>query len=188
MSKKIYVAVVVVGVILGTFAFFGLTPFRAVSTQTIEKVFGATAQGATGNVGHEANIYGVNLATPGANATSSSILNPTGQDVYINAIKVGCERIGTSGAAGGGTGGLASLTFSVATTSTAAPAVQGAGTINAGTFAIGTSTPDFVMASSTAGLGNPSYTLIWQAGSYLTFFTNATNTAICSFSANYFQS
>lgn len=187
MRKVIYIAIVVVGIALGTLAFFGLTPFRAISTQTIEKVFGSTTQGATGNTARQASIYGVNLAAPGANATSSSILNPTGQDVYVSVIRAGCEGVGTSKTAYSGTG-LASLTFSVATTSTAAPIAQGAGTMNGGVFTIGTSTGNYIIASSTTGGASASYTLIWNAGSYLTFFTNATNSAVCTFAADYFQS
>lgn len=177
------ISLAVVGALFGTFAFFGLTPF---GKTIVEQVVGSTTQGTTGNTARQANIYGVNLAAPGANATSSSILNPTGQDVYVTAIKVGCEGVGTSKTAYSGTG-LASLTFSVATTSTAAPAAQGANTINGGTFTIGTSTSYYAAASSTAVL-NGSYTIIWGAGSYLTFFTNATNTAICTFGVDYFQS
>lgn len=157
------------------------------SKTTIESIAGTTVQGSTGSTARQFNVYGVNLAAPGANATSSSILNTTGNDLYITSVKSGCENVGTSKAAYSGTGGIAALTFSVATTSTAAPIAQGANTLNGGTFTIATSSVYFTSASSTA-VQSGSFTAIWAAGSYLTFFTNATNTAVCTFGVDAFSS
>lgn len=126
----------------------------------------------------------VSLAAPGANGTSTSILNNSGQDRIITAEKVGCENVGTSKTAYTGTG-LASLTVTIATTSTATPSALG-NTNTLPVITIGTSTANFATASSTAGTpGSNLVTNIWAAGTYLTFATNATNTAACTYGVDY---
>lgn len=189
MTTKIIYGGVVIGAILGVLAFVGFSPF----TKTIVQQFSSTTQGATGNTARQANIYGVNLATPGANATSSSILNPTGQDVYITAFKAGCTGIGSSNTAYTGSG-LAALTVKLATTSTAAPAnITNANLIGGAGVIIATSTPQFMIASTTsagtaAAPGSGAIYGIWTANSYITFQVNATNSAVCTFGVDYFQS
>lgn len=140
---------------------------------------GTTAQGGTRSTAQLYSVAAV-LTAVGANATSSSVKNNTGNDLYLTGMQVGCEGIGTSGAANGKTGGLASLQVTMSTTSTAAP---GTGGTAIQTITISTSTPTFVAATSTASTGYSSYLYVWPAGSYLTFTTNATNTAACTFGA-----
>ena len=170
---------IVFGVVIAVIA--GVAIYGAYLYPNIPVSFGASTQGTTGQTAKQYNVYGVNLAAPGANATSSSILNNTGNDLYPTQVIVGCEGVATSKTAYTGAG-LATLTFSVGTTSTAAPAAAPSNLlVNA--YVIGTSTANFVMASTTSVTGNTAATGvgIWPAGSYMTFQTNATNTAVCTF-------
>lgn len=182
MTNKYLIAVVllvVAGGVFGGYKFLFSTPKLA--------AVGTSTAGSTGRSATQANIYGVNLAAPGANATSSSLLNSSANDYYITALKAGCENLGTSQTAYSG-GGIASngLTVSVATSSTAAPATNGnANVVGGGTFALSTTTGTYVVATSTALGGNTKIYGIWAAGSYLTFTVNATNTAVCTFGADY---
>lgn len=148
--------------------------------------------GSTFNTAKFAGVVAL-LSTPGANGTSSSILNGDTSDRYITALKAGCQVLGTSKTAYSGAA-LAALTVSVATSSTSGPATN-SNTNVVGTTAmtIGTSTPQFVSASSTASNGSTApgsayISNVWSAGSYLTFTTNATNTAMCTFGADYIGS
>ncbi len=142
---------------------------------------GASAQGSTGQSASQYNVYGVNLAAAGANATSSSVYNGSGQDLYITAIKAGCETVGTSRTAYTGAG-LAALTVSVATSSAAHPASNSnTNIVGGGAFTLATSTAQFAFSTSTALGGSSSIYNVWAAGSYMTFTVNATNTAVCTF-------
>jgi hypothetical protein len=148
--------------------------------------FGSTPAGNTFNTAKQASIV-VSLL----NATSS-ILNSSGNDYYITAVKAGCENVGTSQTVFTGAG-LAKLLLSVATTSTANPSAQGTNLIGQTTLTISTSTPQFVVASSTTSSGTTSIgssviNNIWPTGSYITFTTNATNTAACTLGVDYFSS
>lgn len=161
------------------------------SQTIIQQLAGASPAGTTGQT---AKLFTVvaNLSAPGANATSSSILNTSANDYYINAIKAGCEVVGTSRTAYTGAA-LAALTLTVSTTTTSAPAAAGANIVGSTAMTLGTSTPQFVEASSTASNGatTPGSALvnnIWASGSYLTFQTNATNTAQCTFGVEAFSS
>lgn len=136
-------------------------------------------QGSTGSTARQYSIFGVNLAAPGANATSSSIQNNTSNDIYVTAVKIACEGVGTSKTAYTGAG-LAALTMSVGTTSTAAPAAVPTNLIGGSAYTIATGTVNFLLASSTNGNALANFTGIWPAGSYMTFFSNATNTAVCT--------
>jgi len=175
------IAVVIVLAIVGGYFF---------PQVTIPQNAGTSPQGSTFSAAKFAGVA-VNLASPGANATSSSVLNPTGQDVYITGLKIGCQNVGTSNTAYSGTG-LASLTLKVSTTSTAAPAAVGTNLVGGGTLTIATGTASFVLSSTTAagssGNGTNNQFVVWGAGTYLTFQTNATNTATCTFGADYFSS
>jgi hypothetical protein len=171
------IAAVVAGGVYGGYKFLFYKP---------QIVAGTSTQGGTGSTARQYNVYGVNLAAPGANATSSSILNTTGNDLYVTALKVGCEGVGTSQTAYTGTG-LASLTLKAATSSTASTPVNG-NTFLAGSITISTSSSQFVEASSTASSGSNSVNYVWLAGSYMNFWTNATNTAVCTFGVDAFSS
>ena len=154
---------------------------------SVHGIFGVSSQGSTGSTARQFNVFGVNLASAGANATSSSVLNNTGNDLYVTAVKAGCENVGTSKTAYTGAG-LSALTFSVGTTSTAAPAVVPTNLIGGSAFTVATASPYFLLASSTNGAAGSNGIGIWPANSYMTFFTNATNTAVCSFSVDAFSS
>lgn len=148
---------------------------------------GTSPQGATFNTAHFGGIAAI-LAAPGVNATSSSVLNTSSSDYYVTSIKIGCEGVGTSQTAYTGTG-LAALTLKVATSSTAAPATNGnTNLVGGGSITIATSTTNFTLSTSTAAGGSTNVYTIWPAGAYLTFTTNATNTASCTFGADYFSS
>lgn len=157
-----------------------------------ELAVGTSAAGSTFNTAKYAGIA-INLAAPGTNATSSSILNSDANDRYVTAVKAGCEVLGTSKTAYTGTG-LAALTLSIATSSTAAPAANGnANIVGSTALTLATSTGNFVTASSTAsnGASTPGSVLpnnIWLAGSYMTFTANATNTAVCTVGVDYIGS
>lgn len=179
MSKLQLFCAAIVGGLVAIMVFVAIFP-----RQTVQLAAGTTPQGGTYNNAFQASIAGIALATPGTNATSSSILNGSSNDRYLTSIKLGCEGIGTSKTAYTGAG-LAALTVTMSTTSTAAPAAGGT-TISS--LTIGTSTPTFVQASSTSAVGTGSYLYVWPASSYLTFISNATNTATCTFGADYFNS
>lgn len=181
MTPLKIVSAVVVAVVLGVAIYGGYLYPQTPST------FGSSPQGATAQNAKQYSILGVNLAAPGANATSSSILNNTGQDLFISGIKAFCEGVGTSRSVVSGNG-LSALTFTVATTSSATPSVFPAGSnlVLGGAVTIATTTPNFGISTSTvpAPGGVSTSSIVWLAGSYLTFLTNATNTAVCSFGAD----
>lgn len=158
----------------------------------LQLAVGTSTAGSTFGTAKYAGIA-INLGAPGANATSSSVLNTDANDRYVTAIKAGCEVLGTSRTAYTGTN-LAALTISIATSSTAAPAAN-ANTNIVGTTAltIATSTGNFVTASSTASTGasapgSTAVSNIWLAGSYMTFTANATNTGVCTVGVDYIGS
>ena len=179
--SKSLLAFAVVGALAGLIAFFNVSPFRT----AVENTFGASPAGTTSQTAKYFSVV-ANLGLPGANATSSSVLNSSANDLYVTSFKVGCEALGTSRTAYTGTG-LVGLTVTAATSSTASPA-SNSNTNSAGLITIGTSTPNFVESSSTASTGSNSVNYIWSAGSYMTFTTNATNTAACTFGVEAFSS
>lgn len=146
-----------------------------------------TGTSVAGSTFNTSKIAGVAFApaSPGANATSSSVLNSDASDRIVTAVEFGCENVGTSKTAYTGTG-LAAFQVSVGTSSTAAPASVPTNLIGGGAITIATSSGTFVLASSTApNSGTPVFSLVWAAGSYMTFFTNATNTATCTGAVRY---
>lgn len=162
-------AIILVGAIYGAYL-YPKTPAN----------FGTVPQGSTFNTAKFYAVGGINLATPGANATSSSILNNTGNDLYVTGMDAGCEGVGTSKVAYTG-GGLAALIVTAATTSVATPNATGNAN-SAGSVTIATSTSVFAEASTTPiATGSNSINYVWAAGTYMTFTTNATNTAVCTF-------
>jgi len=171
-TKKIltFVVAVIVGV-----AIYGAYLYPQSSA-----LFGASAGGSTFATARIADVA-VNLANPGANGTSTSILNTDTNNRYPVSLDVGCSGVGTSQTAYTGAG-LAALTLSVATSSTAAPATNGnTNFLGAATLTIATTTTQFVIASSTGIIpGNTTPGAVWGPGSYLTFTFNATNTAACT--------
>lgn len=139
------------------------------------------AGSAVGTTFNTARVAQINFSPATASATSTSILNTDESDRYVgNNVFAYCGSVGTSQTALTGTG-LASLTFKAATTSTANPAIV-TNTNLAVNLTISTSTVDSYTASSTFGYSR------WKSGSYLTFFANATNTAVCTVGVYYLPS
>lgn len=172
---------------MGALAWFGFTPFLKIVNNTIQQ---GSPAGSTFGTAKFAGVA-VNLASPGANGTSTSILNGDASDRYISSIKAGCQGVGSSNTAYVG-GGLASLQLTVATSTTAAPATNSnTNSVGGGAVVISTSTAVFGISTSTIA-GNstsPGITkvyFVWASNSYLTFTTNATNTAACTFGVDYF--
>lgn len=176
--KNILIGVLVLGVVVaiaGAYEYpklpvsFGVSPTG--STFTNAKFAGVTA----------------NLAAPGANGTSSSVLNTDANDRFVTGVRAGCEGIGTSKTAYTGAG-LAALTFNVATSSAAAPASLSPTNYVAQNLTIATATIATTLASSTSATNQTGLAGVWHPGEYMTFFTNATNTATCTFGVDYIGS
>lgn len=150
----------------------------------------ATVSSTAGSTFSFAKYAGVraDLSAPGSTGTSTSVYNSDSSERYITGIRSGCSLVGTSRTAYTGAG-LAALLFSAATSSTASPAVQtNTNKVGGGDVTVGTSTPNYAVATSSAtGSGSNAVYNIWPAGSYLTFTTNATNTAQCTFGVDYVQ-
>ncbi len=126
----------------------------------------------------------MNLATPGTNGTSSSILNTDTNDRFVLAVKGGCENVGSSLTAYTGAG-LASLQLNVATSTTAAPASLNGWANVAKAYVVGTTTTNIIFGSSTLVTATSSLAGIWSANTYMTFSWNATNTAACTVGVEY---
>lgn len=174
-----------VGVLIAVLAVIGAYFYPKFS-----QPLGQSSSGTTFNTAKFAGVS-VNLASPGANGTSTSILNGDANDRYVTAVKVGCSGVGTSNTAYTGTG-LANLLLTVATSSTAAPATLIGFADVVQNMTIPTTTTRALVASSTSGSNAPaassSLQAVWPAGAYMTFSTNATNTATCIFGVDYFSS
>lgn len=178
----------VVGVVV-LIAIYGGYEYPVALPQTV----GTSTTGTTFGTAKFAGVA-VNLANPGANGTTSSVLNTDANDRYVSSIKIGCEGVGTSLTAYTGAG-LASLTMFAATSSSQTPTSNAFNTnkVGGGNVTIGTSTVTFAEGSSTtqggATAGNNAATYsIWPTGTYMVFTTNATNTALCTFGVDYFNS
>lgn len=158
--------------------------------ESANQLAGTSPQGSTFGDPKVAAVA-VNLASPGANATSSSILNTDSNDRFVTGWMLNCANVGTSKTAYTGAG-LANLTMYVGTTSASAPATTGATTafwtpvISA--YNVPTSTLSFAMGSSTSVSATSTLAALWPAGSYMTFIFNATNTAACTVGVNYIGS
>lgn len=178
--SKILVSAVIAGAIVAGVAFF----VKENSSQSV-----AQGTSSSGNVYNTAKFAGkvANLASPGANGTSTSILNTDATDRYVTGLRIGCEGVGSSKTAYTGAG-LAALTITVATSSTAAPATLSPWAAITVGFTIPTSTPAYVLASSTPQLATSTWPAIWPTNTNMTFQTNATNTGVCTFGVDYIGS
>lgn len=117
--------------------------------------------------------------------TSTSILNTDSNDRIVESVIYDCNTVGSSNTAYVG-GGLAALLFKIATTSTSAPATLPTTAQFVLATQVSTSSTDLYVASSTPGTtGERVPNRIWASGSYLTFYSNATNTAQCVIAAKY---
>ncbi len=174
---KYLLGVLGIGAVLGTLAFFNLTPFRTV----VQQVFGATSpSGTTFNSAKVAEI----VWTPTTNAASStSILNTDSFARIITDNFTECSPFGTSAA----NNDIAILQIKGATTSISGQGLQGNANYIASTT-LATTAPDTYIASSTEGtiFGT---SRIWPSNTYLTFTANATSsTASCVTGVHYLGS
>lgn len=181
LLQKSVLSIVGVAIIVGL---YGGYKFLFSSTQTQVSI--GSPAGTSFNTAKIAAIA-VNLANTGANGTTTSLSNADASDRYVTSVEMGCEGVGTSQTAYSGTG-LANLTLTVGTTSTSAPAAFPAGFNKVGgvSYNISTSTPNMLLSSTTGGVSTTS--IIWGAGTNMTFFMNATNTALCSVGVKYIAS
>jgi hypothetical protein len=190
MNKTIYAVLgIIVGIaIIGAYMF--PKQLRPVNTTTILQ--GVSSAGTTFGNAKFAGVT-VRLGTAGAGATSTSILNTDTSDRFVTGFRLACNGVGTSKTAYTGTG-LASLQLTIATTSEANVPTITTKYVFPVTSAVpvSTSTVNAVIASSTfMGVGataTSSNSVVWNSGSYMTFFWNATNTAACTEGVDYIGS
>lgn len=148
----------------------------------IQQVAGSPA----GTTFNSAKIASVNITPLTGTATSSSILNTDASARWIDSFGfAGCTGANTSYTYPNTSGtGLANLLIQVATTSISGQGLQG-NTNYALNMTVPTSSAVYVQNSSTTPASNAGY---WAPGTYLTFTTNATNTAACVFEVDYLAS
>lgn len=178
-SLKIVIAFAVTGAVAGLLAFFGLTPFG--KTIVHQMVAGASPAGTTFN---SAKIAAVSMVPLSAGATSTSILNNDANIRWMAGFGMAaCTGVGTSNTFPSTGTGLAAWSVQAATTSVPNNGLQG-NTNYAMNLTIPTSTPVENISTSTpsAQWG------LWAPGTYMTFTTNATNTAACVFEMDYVSS
>lgn len=172
-------------------------------------VGGTSAVGTTFN---SAKVAAISFAPAAPGATTTSILNGDANDRYVLSNFVACNNATSSFTAVTGTG-LANLIFQAATTSTNAPVlvtntnlvmndIVATGTVAAGAasnFGGIVLAASSSVASTTAATGVNGFTqnanaginafkFVWSSGSYLTFVSNATNTAACTVGVYYLAS
>lgn len=166
----------------------------------VKNSLGATP---VGNTFNDQKMAAITFSPSSGTATSTSILNPAGQDVYVTDNFAGCANATTTYTAYTGTG-LANWLIKAATTSTSAPLnvantnlvmndIIATGTSIAGgtPFAINLVASTSIATTSSAlngNVGTAAYQFLWAANTYLTFFSNATNTATCTVGVHYFSS
>lgn len=139
---------------------------------------------AVGTTFSTAKVAQINFSPATGTATSTSILNTDSYSRIVTSTFAYCNTVATSKTAYTGTG-LSELLFKAATTSTSAPAtVSNANLVMSNTVA--TSSADMYFASTTIGV--ETYGRVWESGSYMTFWSNATNTAACTVGVNYIGS
>lgn len=165
----------------------------------------ANAGSPAGSTFTSAKVAQINLS-PTNGATSTSVLNSDSSDRFVTDNFIGCTGATTTYAAVTGSA-LTNLGWIIkaATTSTSAPAVVSNtnlvmnDAIATGTVAAGVAS-DYggivLVASTSIATSSPfvnnaaaaSQIFRWAAGSYLTFFSNATNTAACTVGVHYLAS
>lgn len=148
----------------------------------------SSTAGSTFDTAHFAGTT-INLVNAGANGTSTSILNSSAADRYVTALHLACQGIGSSFVGNTGSG-LDALKMYIATTSAASPATLSTNNAVLANGIVSTGTPALLISSSTAqtatgATATSSVASIWNTGSYMTFFFNATNTALCTVGVSY---
>lgn len=169
------ILIVLVSALVG----FGLGSFLSKDGSVLSSI--STSSTTTFNSAKLAEI-GFSPAT--GSATSTSILNTDSTDRIVVDAFAYCDTVGTSRTAYSG-GGLAALLFTAATSSTAAPVTNSNANYTMYNI-VSTSTANFFVSSTTIGVA--SYGRVWAPGTYMSFFSNATNTAACVVGVSYLAS
>lgn len=179
LGKSIFAligAVIIGGFIWGSYSY---------PKQVMQQQFVGSPAGSTFNTAKFAGST-ADLSTPGTTGTTTSILNGEASTRLVTGVRAACDGLGTSKTAYTGTG-LATLTLSVGTSSTANANTIGATAKVLTNGVISTSSTMTSFASTTVDLASQSATL-WHSGEYMNFQTNATNTAACTFGVDYIGS
>lgn len=138
---------------------------------------------AVGTTFSTAKVAQINFS-PTNNATSTSLLNTDSYDRIVTDSFGFCNTVGTSLTAVTGDG-LKELTFNAATTTTSAP-----NTVTNVNYVmqniVATSSTNMYFSSTTIAVN--AYGRVWASGSYMTFWSNATNTAVCTVGVHYIGS
>jgi hypothetical protein len=173
----------ILGVLVLVVAIAGAYFFPSSTSTTVKEIVGSP----NGTV--STSVDGATIVFSMANGTSTSILNPTGQLAYVYGSLTGCNTVGSSQTAFTGAG-LASLTMLIGTSS--APITSATPSFSpfaeVGNITIATSSTTFLEASSTTQTATSSTPILWPAGTYMSFVTNATNTAVCTVGVSTFGS
>jgi len=158
-----------------------LTPAPAAQVQQV-----GSPTGSTFNTAKIAMINWTIAAVSGSNgsATTTSLYNGDSSDRIIQSVQFDCASVGTSKTAYTGAG-LANLIFTAATTSSSAPAAITNANVVLST-SVSTSSTELYVSTTTPGLTGSAFVRRWASGSYLTFASNATNTAACTIGVSYF--
>lgn len=172
MNKITYVILGVLILGLGIIAGHSIWP-----QQTLAPV----QTNAVGTTGNTAKRFSVIFSLTSQSSTSTSILNTDGTDRIILSTFHTCNTLGSSFTPVTGSG-LANLIIQAATTSTAAPTLLGNSNLVMNSI-VATTTPGFELVS-TSSTASSEISRVWASGSYLTFNTNATNTATCEVGAD----
>lgn len=178
MNNKFTLSIVaVLGLLVGLVAGHSLWP---------QNIATASPAGSTFSNAKFAGIT-INLANQSANGTTSSIVNTDANDRYVTSFKIGCENVGTSGGNNAGAG-YAALQFNIGTTSASAPVAFSSFAAIALNVKVSTSTTNVLVSSSTLLTATSSLATVWPSGTPMTFYSNATNTAVCTVGVEYFGS
>ncbi len=151
-----------------------------------QKQTSSYASSSVGTTFNSAKIAAITWS-PSTGATSTAILNSDSSDRKIESFVADCSNMGVSQTPLTGTGLLSNgLVFSMATTSTNAPAVVS--NANILSLPIATTSLDVYNIVGTGTSTPNGLVRVWAAGSYLTFWSNATNTASCVVGVHYLAS
>ena len=170
-TLKIVLGVVVLGVI----TYLGMSYPKSVTS-----VISLGSNSGTNTDAKQVEAVAWDLST----GTSTSVLIPS--NMTASQFQLSCTGVGTSQTAYTGTG-LASVTIKLATTSTSYSSnTPTSNTLVSNTnlavsTTLATSSAITTIASTTQAVGGASgVSQLLLGGSYATFFTNATNTAVCN--------
>ena len=160
--------------------------FPGSSVQLVQPLnqYTQTVGSAVGSTFGTAKIASINFS-PSVGATSTSMINSDASDRYVTSSFYYCSGLGVSKAAYTYTSLTSNgLIFLAATSSTASTPIN-ANTNFVMYNTISTSTIYDFTASTTV---YQAADRIWKAGSYLNFWSNATNTATCTVGVHYLGS